>query len=315
MPFVGQAGKLLEKLLNGIGLSRTDVYIANVLKCRPPGNRDPQPEEIEACESHLFRQIELIRPDARGHARQLRDEAALRQADRDHARARRPAAGDARRQRRDALPALPSGRGALHALDARRARSGLRPDPGAARAARRPGEPVRARAGAASRSRPSACTSRPCSSASSSSRWRSLLLARGDRGGRRTARGGPRPGRRRHRLGRARLRQDDLRPRRLPRARRDRAGDEPDVHDRPPLRGRPGRLAPRPLPLHGRLARPSGRDLEPYFDDAVVFVEWPEAGAAGLPAVRAAVRLEHDSPTSRVLRIEAEPELLARVAT
>jgi len=62
LPFVGQAGQLLEKLLNGIGLSRTDVYIANVLKCRPPGNRDPQPDEIEACESHLFRQIELIRP-------------------------------------------------------------------------------------------------------------------------------------------------------------------------------------------------------------------------------------------------------------
>jgi len=62
LPFVGQAGKLLEKLLNGIGLQRDDVYIANVLKCRPPGNRDPQPDEIEACESHLFRQIELIEP-------------------------------------------------------------------------------------------------------------------------------------------------------------------------------------------------------------------------------------------------------------
>ena len=62
IPFVGQAGKLLERLLNGIGLARTDVYVANVLKCRPPGNRDPHPEEIEACESHLFRQIELIRP-------------------------------------------------------------------------------------------------------------------------------------------------------------------------------------------------------------------------------------------------------------
>jgi uracil-DNA glycosylase len=61
-PFVGQAGKLLEKLLEGIGLKRSDVYIANVLKCRPPGNRDPQPDEIEACESHLFKQIELIRP-------------------------------------------------------------------------------------------------------------------------------------------------------------------------------------------------------------------------------------------------------------
>jgi DNA polymerase len=61
-PFVGQAGKLLDTLLARIGLSREDVYIANVLKCRPPGNRDPQPDEIEACEGHLFRQIELIRP-------------------------------------------------------------------------------------------------------------------------------------------------------------------------------------------------------------------------------------------------------------
>jgi uracil-DNA glycosylase len=62
LPFVGQAGKLLEKLLEGVGMSRADVYIANVLKCRPPGNRDPQPDEIEACESHLFKQIELIQP-------------------------------------------------------------------------------------------------------------------------------------------------------------------------------------------------------------------------------------------------------------
>src|SRR5690349_596767 len=62
VPFVGAAGKLLQKLLEGIGLSRDDVYVANVLKCRPPGNRDPLPEEIEACEGHLFRQIELIRP-------------------------------------------------------------------------------------------------------------------------------------------------------------------------------------------------------------------------------------------------------------
>jgi uracil-DNA glycosylase len=61
-PFVGQAGKLLDKLLAGIGLERDGVYIANVLKCRPPGNRDPQPHEIEACEAHLFRQIELIEP-------------------------------------------------------------------------------------------------------------------------------------------------------------------------------------------------------------------------------------------------------------
>ena len=62
VPFVGQAGKLLERLLEGIGLDRSRVYICNVLKCRPPGNRDPQQDEIEACEPHLFRQIELIEP-------------------------------------------------------------------------------------------------------------------------------------------------------------------------------------------------------------------------------------------------------------
>src|ERR1041384_7785262 len=56
--FVGQAGELLA----GIGLRREDVYIANVLKCRPPGNRAPLPDEIEACESHLWKQIELIQP-------------------------------------------------------------------------------------------------------------------------------------------------------------------------------------------------------------------------------------------------------------
>jgi uracil-DNA glycosylase len=62
IPFVGQAGKLLDSLLGGIGLTRADVFVANVLKCRPAGNRDPLPEEIAACEPHLFRQIELIEP-------------------------------------------------------------------------------------------------------------------------------------------------------------------------------------------------------------------------------------------------------------
>jgi uracil-DNA glycosylase len=62
IPFVGQAGKLLDGLLQGVDLRREDVYIANVLKCRPPGNRDPQQDEIESCEPHLFRQIELIEP-------------------------------------------------------------------------------------------------------------------------------------------------------------------------------------------------------------------------------------------------------------
>jgi uracil-DNA glycosylase family 4 len=62
VPFVGAAGKLLDQLLAGIELTRDDVYVANVLKCRPPGNRDPMPDEIQACEAHLWRQIELIEP-------------------------------------------------------------------------------------------------------------------------------------------------------------------------------------------------------------------------------------------------------------
>lgn len=62
-PFVGAAGKFLEELLESIGLGRKDVFIANVIKCRPPGNRDPLPEEIEACKSYLDRQIELIQPE------------------------------------------------------------------------------------------------------------------------------------------------------------------------------------------------------------------------------------------------------------
>ena len=62
LPFVGQAGKLLDQLLQGIGLAREDVFIANVLKCRPPGNRDPAPSEIEHCRGWLSRQLELIEP-------------------------------------------------------------------------------------------------------------------------------------------------------------------------------------------------------------------------------------------------------------
>lgn len=61
-PFVGQAGKLLDQLLADIGLKRQDVYIANVLKCRPPENRDPMLDEIELCKPYLMKQIEIINP-------------------------------------------------------------------------------------------------------------------------------------------------------------------------------------------------------------------------------------------------------------
>jgi uracil-DNA glycosylase family 4 len=62
VPFVGRAGKLLDGLLEGIGLARSDVFVANVLKCRPPGNRDPLPIEIANCQDYLLRQVELIEP-------------------------------------------------------------------------------------------------------------------------------------------------------------------------------------------------------------------------------------------------------------
>jgi DNA polymerase len=62
LPFVGRAGQLLDQLLGEIGLSRRDVFVCNTTKCRPPGNRDPQPDEIDACRPYLQRQIELIEP-------------------------------------------------------------------------------------------------------------------------------------------------------------------------------------------------------------------------------------------------------------
>ena len=62
-PFVGAAGKFLEELLDSAGMNREDVYITNMIKCRAPENRDPEPKEIEACSKYLDRQIELINPD------------------------------------------------------------------------------------------------------------------------------------------------------------------------------------------------------------------------------------------------------------
>ncbi len=61
-PFVGRAGQLLTKIIEAIGLKREDVYIANVIKCRPPENRNPEPDEVDQCEPFLFRQVETIRP-------------------------------------------------------------------------------------------------------------------------------------------------------------------------------------------------------------------------------------------------------------
>ena len=62
IPFVGRAGQLLTKMIAAINFERDQVYIANVIKCRPPGNRNPEPDEVETCEPFLFRQIDAIRP-------------------------------------------------------------------------------------------------------------------------------------------------------------------------------------------------------------------------------------------------------------
>ena len=64
LPFVGQAGQLLNKLLESVGINRDEVYITNIIKCRPPGNRDPLPQEVTSCSAYLDRQVELIRPAA-----------------------------------------------------------------------------------------------------------------------------------------------------------------------------------------------------------------------------------------------------------
>ncbi len=62
LPFVGRAGQLLTRIIEAMGMSREEVYICNILKCRPPGNRNPEPDEIEACEPFLFRQISAVKP-------------------------------------------------------------------------------------------------------------------------------------------------------------------------------------------------------------------------------------------------------------
>ena len=72
VPFVGRAGQLLTKIIEAIGLERDDVYIANVVKCRPPGNRNPEPDEVAQCEPFLFRQIDAISPEVDRGAREVR---------------------------------------------------------------------------------------------------------------------------------------------------------------------------------------------------------------------------------------------------
>ena len=133
-PFVGAAGKLLGELLASIGLRREQVFIANVLKIRPPNNRDPQPDEIAACEPWLWQQIAIIRPSVICTLGNFATKLLSGDADGHHARARPPAAARARRPARVSVSDLPSRGGALHAGHAGDAQAGF---PAPARAAGR----------------------------------------------------------------------------------------------------------------------------------------------------------------------------------
>ena len=231
---------LLNELLEGIGLTREDVFIANVLKCRPPGNRDPQPLEIESCRPYLEQPGRADRARGDRHARQLRDEAADRQPDRDHQGPRHAAGPHARRRARSSCcrSSIPAA-----ALRTPALRETLREDfaalPDAARV-----EPPAGAAEEASRPArgwPRVATDAPTQTSSTSSPDRDRTHPQRPPetealGARLAAELGAR--RRRAGRGRAGRRQDDPDPGGLPGARRRGPGHLADLHDRPPLRGR-----------------------------------------------------------------------------
>ena len=104
-PFVGRAGQLLTKIIEAIGLTREQVYIANVIKCRPPGNRNPEPDEVATCEPFLFRQIDVIQPKVIVPLGKFAAQSPAEDDGSDHAAAR----AAVRLSRRRADPDLPSG--------------------------------------------------------------------------------------------------------------------------------------------------------------------------------------------------------------
>ena len=232
VPFVGQAGKLLDRLLEGIGLTRADVYVVNVLKCRPPGNRDPLPEEIAACEPHLFRQIELMEPKlvaTLGNFATKLLSGRPAGITRVHGQQQEVTLGS----RKVSLYPLYHPAAALYTpsmlkvLEEDFARipelldeaQDAPPEVETPPVAEREPEPVQLGL---------FCGGQTWADSSVSRHG----LGGGDRGGRGTARRAAPARRRRHDLGRAREREDDLRARRLSLVGRGRARDEPDVHHR-----------------------------------------------------------------------------------
>ena len=280
-PFVGRAGQLLTSLIEGIGLTRADVYIANVVKCRPPGNRDPQPAEIESCRPYLDGAARADRPRGRRDARELRDQAPARDQGRHHEAARpgvpvRATAHDARSRRctrrrccAAAAPALAEARADF--VHVKRALAGDGRDDARTRVTRDADRDARARASASARCCAPATWS--CSPATSAPARRCSPRAS------------------RVALGVAR------------------AGDEPDVHGRARVR-RAGRRV-----VHVDVYRLDHvQELHDLgFDDLLDgdvgrrVVEWGDRVGALLPVDRLEVRLEPGDGRRRPARSRSTP--------
>ena len=292
LPFVGRAGQLLNEMLGDIGLSREDVFIANVLKSRPPGNRDPQPLEIEACRPYLFEQVRLIEPkvvctlgnfatkllsgNPAGITR-VRGTPQLRELG-GRAVFLLPLFHPAAALRTPAVKETLQGRLRAPAGAARAARAG--------RAAGRPSEERRGRGRRHRRHRPptsSTSSVEPPSATTTGSAAETEAL------GARIA-AGLEPGDLVARLGRGRGRQDDADPRRLPGARGRGARHLADLHDRPALPGRRAAGSPTSTSTGSPASRARTRPCWTTIStpDSIAFVEWPAAatGRLGRPAAR-----------------------------
>ncbi len=304
LPFVGRAGAFLTELLQGIGMKREEVFIANVLKCRPPGNRDPQGEEIDSCRPWLEKQVELIKPRIIGTLGNFATKLLTGNptgittgaGDRSGARDRRPARSICCRS---SIP--PPGCGPLRSPTSSARTSRRSPACSKGRFPRDPSRWSCARgsrrlSSSASLADPRGLREEPPVSTRTSSAAETealgerigaglgpgdVVLVSGELGAGKTtlirgacrALGVTEPGHLAH------------------------------LHDRPPL-SRPGaRLPPRPLPARG--ARPGGPGLlDDYLDrDSVVLIEWPERAAASLERVSVRVTIRHAGGDEREIEI------------